>query len=1020
MDVRSERRIVTCVFVDVVGSTDMMMRVGPEVMRRRLAEAFEQMSARIRGQGGTVENYVGDAIFALFGAPTAHVDDAERALRAAEACASWSSQALTTDRLAIRVGIETGEALIDLGAAERRDRMAVGAAVNTAARLQQQANPGEIVVGPSTHDATGAIANFEPLGPLQLKGLGEIEAWRFNGFSAPTETTTVPFVGREAELQLLAEAAEKAAEGTATLCLILGSPGLGKSRLAAEAIARRRQLAPLRCVEVRCRPGAEVGVNTPLRQLVEADVRDATESSVLGRMTELLGPEDGGTVATAINHSCGLASDERLMAVSRLEQRELIAAAWRRYLTALARVELLVLLVEDLHWADPVLVRVIDHVTSDVSAPILVVATARPEFAGSAHLGTAENRLEIDLTPLDATSSALLASAANPSFAGLERAAGNPLFIIELARSRSSGADLPMTIQAAIAARLDELALNERQLLQHASIAGEEFDVRDAAPLDDREPAEAAGMLGRIAHLGFVAPVGSKFRFHHALVRDVAYGRLPVAERIALHARYARQGVPVSDVEARAHHLWEAVGPAEASWVWEDVETLNSLRNSAYDAHMAAGARLEERNQYEQATVAYERAVMLASEPARLGAAEAALGRALARQGRGDESWEHRLLGVDAYRQSGKEPPAELYADMLEIATMNWGYFQKMPEQADISRLLEEGERNARAQGDDLSLARLLIERASYTGEVSMADEAVPYIQSVEAVRFADAAQRLAMLYVWDGQMTRGIELLRPVFDDLIPRGAAINYPEALVWYCVAAFHTGNLELAEDLVRIEQEDAAKGRSPHTRQHVLGVRSLLSFVRGDWDQLIATTQELEQLVDTNPQATFCLMGCFAIGSGSAARILRGQPLPHDLDAVAERLVPVSERVQASAMMLPKAMQGDVEAAERGLAGYSPGLLLWDRADTWDMSHLMPAIALTLQERWDELGPYLARLDACATTGSVLAGATAAAIREEQAAAEGGSPPEHESLRTLGFAGISELLRYRPDPGQIKRP
>lgn len=1012
MDVRSERRIVTCLFVDVVGSTDLMMRVGPEVMRRRLADAFQQMSARIAAQGGTVENYVGDAIFALFGAPTAHVDDPERALRAAEACASWSTEALATDRLAIRVGIETGEALIDLAAAERRDRMAVGAAVNTAARLQQQANPGEIVVGSNCHEATVAIANFEPLGLLELKGLGEIEAWRFTDFAVTIETTAVPFVGREAELELLAEAAEKAAKGTAMLALIVGSPGLGKSRLAAEAIKRRRQVARLRSFEVRCRPGAEVGMNTALRQLVEADVPNATAALMLDRMMELLGSDDGATVATAINHSAGLAADERLMAVSRYEQRELIAAAWQRYLTALAGDELLVLLVEDVHWADPVLVRVIDHVTTDVAAPILVVATARPEFADSAHLDTTENRLQIDLAPLDATASALLASAAHPGISGLERAAGNPLFIIELARSRSPGPDLPMTIQAAIAARLDELAPIERQLLQHASVAGEAFDVRDAALLDEREPAEVAGMLGRIAHLGFVEPVGSKFRFHHALVRDVAYGRLPVAERITLHARYARQGVPASDVEARAHHLWEAVGPADASWVWEDVETLNSLRNAAFDAHMAAGARLEERNQYEQATEVYEHAVTLAADLAKLGPAEAALGRALARQGRGDEAWEHRLLALDAYRQAETEAPAQLYADMLEIATLNWGYFQKLPDDAEVTRLLDEGERIARREGDDLSLARLLIERASYTGDVSMADEAVPFVHSPDAVHFADAAQRLGELYVFAGQVSRAQVLFATVFDELVPTGAVINYPEALLWYFAAAFHAGNLELAESLVAIAQEDAAKGRSPHTRQHVLSISSLMSFGRGRWEQLIRTTYDLEQLVASSPEASFCLLGCSAMGQGSAARILLGQPLPADLDAVALRMVPVSEIVQASSMMLPKAMMGNVADAERGLAAYAPGLRLWDRAEAWDFSDLIAAMALTVLERWEQLGPPLARLDICAAGGSVLAGATAAAIREEQAAAQGGPAASHQELRRLGFAGISELLRYRP--------
>jgi class 3 adenylate cyclase len=746
MDVRSERRLVTCLFIDVVGSTDATVRLGPERMQRLLRDAFAEMSTTITQYGGTIETYVGDAIFALFGAPTAQADDAERALRAADACARWSSAAAASARLAVRVGIETGEALVDLAGVDRHQRMAIGECVNIAARLQQQGEPGEIIIGPTCHEATKDVARFEALGALSLKGLGEVEAWRFTEFDAEGGAPQVGFVGREEELRALGDAFDRAKRGTATLALVVGPPGQGKSRLTAEAI---RTWKPARLIRARCRPGAETGSDTPLRQLLNADLPDATQEGLRERMSALLGPEDGPNVAAAMGHSAGLAVDEHLLAIARMEQRELIADAWRRYLAGLAGEGVLVAWIEDIHWADPVLLRVIDHVTSDLDAPILVIATARPEFAGSAGLRPRENRLEIDLQPLDPDAAAVLARSAGDGLSDAARAAGNPLFIIELARSRSASGEMPVTIQAAIAARLDELSAAERELLQRSSVAGETFDVRDAALLAEREPHEVAGALGRIAHLGFVAPVDSRYRFHHALVREVAYGRLPLAERMALHARYAVEGVDPADVEALAYHWWEALRPGDADWVWEESARLAAMRREGYRAHLAAGLRLEERNAYEGSLDVYLRAIQLADDAEDLAVAEADAGHAAARQGRGDEAWRHRLLAIEHYREAKSPVPARLYADMLEIATLNWGYFEHLPDPDAVLRLLDEGTRAARTSGDDVALARLLAERAAFTNDLEGADEVMQFVESPDAVRFAETAHRMAQTGPW-------------------------------------------------------------------------------------------------------------------------------------------------------------------------------------------------------------------------------------------------------------------------------
>ncbi|MDQ6793280.1 MAG: adenylate/guanylate cyclase domain-containing protein, partial [Chloroflexota bacterium] len=224
LDARSEIRLVTCLFVDVVGSTDATIRLGPERMQRLLGQAFKELSGIIAAHGGVVEKYIGDAILALFGVPISRVDDAERALRAAEACLRWSAAPASSGGLSVRAGLETRELLVDLDALETRQRMVVGEGINLAARLQQYAEPGQVVVGPTGHDATVDAAEYEPLGTLPLKGLGDVEAWRFVGFRDVHGAFEVEFVGRDAELASLRDAVQRARQGRAILALIVGPP----------------------------------------------------------------------------------------------------------------------------------------------------------------------------------------------------------------------------------------------------------------------------------------------------------------------------------------------------------------------------------------------------------------------------------------------------------------------------------------------------------------------------------------------------------------------------------------------------------------------------------------------------------------------------------------------------------------------------------------------------------------------------------------------------------------------------
>src|SRR2546427_1807444 len=308
MEQRSERRLVTCVFIDIVGSTDLGQRLGPERMQRVLSDSFREISAIATAAGGTIEKYIGDEVFILFGAPVGHVDDVRRALRVADACARLPS---AHEAVAVRIGVETGEALVDLAAVEDRQRMAVGTCVNVAARLQGRAEAGQVLVGPTCHAAAGSFGVFADLGDLDLKGFGKVPAWRLLQIVDGSELP-LAFVGRSAELARLRDAFDRAKGGRATLALVTGEAGIGKSRLVEEFA--RSVTDEARLLRTRIRPGTEVGAS-PLQQLIS----DAGDNPV----------------PAAVAHSAGLTVNPRLLGLSLIDRRNEIYIAWRDYLPAL-------------------------------------------------------------------------------------------------------------------------------------------------------------------------------------------------------------------------------------------------------------------------------------------------------------------------------------------------------------------------------------------------------------------------------------------------------------------------------------------------------------------------------------------------------------------------------------------------------------------------------------------------------------------------------------------------------------
>ena len=986
MERRSERRLVTCVFVDIVGSTDLGQRLGPERMQRVLSDSFREISAIATAAGGTIEKYIGDEVFILFGAPVGHVDDVRRALRVADACARLPS---AHEAVAVRIGVETGEALVDLAAVEDRQRMAVGTCVNVAARLQGRAEAGQVLVGPTCHAAAGSFGVFADLGDLDLKGFGRVPAWRLlqivDGSDLP-----LAFVGRSAELARLRDAFDRAKAGRATLALVTGEAGIGKTRLVEEFA--RSVTDEVRLLRTRIRPGTEVGAS-PLQQLI-GDAGDTT-------------------VPAAVAHSAGLTVDPRLLALPLIDRRNEIYMAWRDYIAALARDRPVILWLEDVHWAESEFVRLMDRLTFATRAALLVIATARPEFAAMTALRPSEDHLTIDLAPLDdeaATALALAAGARDP--ARVVRAEGHPLFIVELVRARGAlGADLPVSVQAAIGARLDELAPADRDLLQRAAVVGETFEVGGAALLAELDPAEAAGMLGRLAHLRYVHRVDGAFRFEHALVRDVAYARLPGNTRARLHARYAREGLDPDQAEALAHHWWEALGTSDAEWIWEGEPEIETMRGEALRAHLDAGLSLADRMALDRAFEVYERALKLARDPRNSARVEEAFAQALARNAKGDAATQHRFRAIELYRSAGDMVPPKLYADTLDLAVFNWGYFKDLPSVEQVVALLDEGSRAARETGDTMALVRLLAQRAFFTDDLEVLAETRPLLEAITDKRpYGDALWRLALVHLaTNGDCGQAVELLDLVFE-LATQGAELNEPEALMWYALALFHAGELDRAEAAAdRLLELSITK--SPHTRQHAFGTRGLMHFARGDWIGLATLGVELRSIVEENPDASFCLVGANLAAYAAIAELIGGRSVPADLVALSKRMLPTADATRAAALLLPTIMSGAAGSEDEARRAYAPETGLWDRESIWDIAGMNLAIAQVVRRRWQEAERELGRMDRLGEKGAAFASALATAIREEIATARGAPKPDHEALHRLGYHGISQLVSYR---------
>jgi class 3 adenylate cyclase/tetratricopeptide (TPR) repeat protein len=599
-----ERKVVSVLFCDLVGFTAASEAADPEDVRARIRPYHRRLREEIEGYGGTVEKFVGDAVMAVFGAPVAHEDDAERAVRAGlrilEAIVELneSEPALS---LQVRVGINTGEAVVALDARpEQGEGIVAGDVVNTASRLQGAAPVNGIAVSEQTYRATDRVFDYEQLDAVFVKGKAEpIRLWRPLAARARLGTDTTrryrtQFVGRELEKALLIGMFERAVQQRSLqLVTIIGEPGVGKSRLVAELfryVDKKPSLTRWR--QGRCLPYGEGITFWALGEIVkaEAGVLESDSSQTAWMKLQEAVPPDEPERQWLLQRLAPLVGVE---AASSAERQELFTA-WRRFLEGLAGNRPTVLVFEDLHWADEALLAFLEHLAEwSQGVPLLVVCTARPELneRHSGWAGGMRNATTINLPPLsDSETAELVSNLAAATVLSdelertvLEQAGGNPLYAEEFVRllaDRGIGpgeVEVPESVQALIAARLDTLASEKKAVIQDAAVLGKVFWVGALAEIGGRGRTELELALHELARKELVRPARvssvageTEYSFWHLLVRDVAYAQIPRAERVRRHRAAAswierRGGERVEDLaEVLAYHYLQALELAEA------------------------------------------------------------------------------------------------------------------------------------------------------------------------------------------------------------------------------------------------------------------------------------------------------------------------------------------------------------------------------------------------------------------------------------------------------------------------
>ena len=623
---REQRKVVTVLCCDVVGSTALGESVDPEALRALLAGYFTQMKEIVERHGGSVEKFIGDAVMAVFGVPVAHEDDAIRACRAAVEMRDAFPQLGVEGR----IGLTTGEVVTGT-----EERLATGDALNVAARLQQTAQPGGVLIDETTHAVLLGAIEVESLEPFELKGKAQpVQAYRLLSLNeTPPPRHEAPFVGREQELELIRVAWQRALVGQCCeLVTVVGEAGVGKSRLVAEA------LAPLeaRLVQGRCLPYGEGITYWPVVEILKQLGASPSDRAAAAAIGSVLGETDVATSA------------------------EEIAWAFRKLLEEEAP---LIAVFDDIQWGEETFLDLLEHVALLSSgAAILLLGIARPELTERRAGWPVTLRLEPfvaeqaeELIP-ERITGGLRAKIARAG-------GGNPLFVEEMAAmaGEAGGGDVlvPPTLQALLAARLDQLDPAERKVLERGAVEGEVFN-RGAVQALAADESQVTPRLASLVRKGLIRPEKSKlvgedgFRFQHLLIRDAAYAGIPKGVRAELHQRFAawleeRSAGRTELDEILGYHLERAGRYRGEVGLADDGELAAAARRRL----AAAGRRALSRQDYGAAANLLERTVALVPEGEIDVPLELSLTGALVWGGRGREGLEHASSAAERAAAAG-------------------------------------------------------------------------------------------------------------------------------------------------------------------------------------------------------------------------------------------------------------------------------------------------------------------------------------------------------------------------------
>jgi class 3 adenylate cyclase/tetratricopeptide (TPR) repeat protein len=799
-----ERKLATVLFADLVGSTELVAGQDPEITRRRVQTFFDAVARCIETHGGTVEKFAGDAVMAAFGIPQAHEDDAERAVRAGLGILEHVRRL----GLEARIGIESGEVVVD--AAD--STFATGEAVNVAARLQQVAAPGQILIGEAARRLTQGRIEADDAGLQELRGFRRpVAAYQATAAidGEVVGTVTAPFVGRDEELELLENTlARTLRDRRPHVFTVYGEPGVGKSRLVREFLAGVEGATIL---SGRALPYGEGITYWPLAEMVKAAAGitdDDPMETAKEKLIECCGDE-------AIAELLGLASGVMEAVEGQRGQPE-IAWATREFVDELADVQPLVMVFEDIHWAEEPLLELVDHIAQWVrERALLIICLARPELL-DAHPGWGGGRVRstaIELEPLGRHQSEALADALLKEFQVpenvrarlLDKTEGNPLFVEETVRmlveqGTDGGDRIPDSLQAMIAARIDRLPAGQKIVLQRGSVIGRTFWAGAIAHLSpEYDSDEIDDMLDDLLLRDFVTREQrstitgeSAYRFKHVLIREVAYGGLSKSGRAEYHTRFAewlREKADKELLEIRAYHLDHAC----ALYAELDGRAPEELAQTAAKALTAAGKRALSMESNRSARKLLLRAVELESTLTR------------------------RFLAARAAWQLG---------DLLVVR-------DEMPAIAEEAAV--EGDRMTQSR----ALTALSEVAASLDGELGraaeLADEALEVVEPDDHEGRFRALDRRARVARWAGRESEAEEYEEQALE--AARAAGRKDHEARAALQLAGIQIGRMEddKAEPLIERALALAEESGSIVARASAAQSKGNLHRVRGEYEQ-----------------------------------------------------------------------------------------------------------------------------------------------------------------------------------------